>query len=300
MLDLAYFRNNNSNVQIFYPAGSTSWQTWIKPRGAKFVNILCIGGGGGGGAASGNPGGGSGASAGHVKVIYQSSILPDILYVQPGLGGNAGINVVGSTTGGSGNISYVGIIPNASSAANLVCASSATSAGGGGAATAGTAATITTTANALFLNLGTFTAAAGIAGVVGNFTAVATNITPTIFLTPGANGGSAGSGAGTLRNGGNINAVGPVPLISGGIGTAVANGNGGPGRDGVLLYKPILICTGGAGGGNSCNATPGFGGNGGNGAYGCGGGGGGASLTNANGGNGGKGGDGIVIITTSF
>jgi len=41
MLDLSYFQTQNSNVQGFFNGGT--WQTWIKPRGAKMVNIICQG-----------------------------------------------------------------------------------------------------------------------------------------------------------------------------------------------------------------------------------------------------------------
>ena len=47
MIDLSYFQNQNSNVQGFFNGGT--WQTWIKPRGAKLVNIICQGSGAGGG-----------------------------------------------------------------------------------------------------------------------------------------------------------------------------------------------------------------------------------------------------------
>ena len=62
MLDLSYFQNQNSNVQGFFSGGT--WQTWIKPRGAKLVNIICQGSGAGGGgglqSAGTKAGGGSG------------------------------------------------------------------------------------------------------------------------------------------------------------------------------------------------------------------------------------------------
>ena len=51
MLDLSYFQNQNSNVQGFFNGGT--WQTWIKPRGAKLVNIICQGSGAGGGGGLG-------------------------------------------------------------------------------------------------------------------------------------------------------------------------------------------------------------------------------------------------------
>jgi hypothetical protein len=304
MLDLSYFQNSgNVNTQTFTNAGS--WVTWVKPRGAKFVNILCIGAGGGGGAGFAGAGGsgGGGACGGYIKTQYQASILPDILYVYTGIGGSGGINAGAAST--AGGISYIGLIPDSSSIANLVCVSSATTAGGGAVGTTvagagGTAPTIATISNAIFLNLGTFLAVVGIAGANGAAAAAGVSITPSQFITPGASGGGTTT-ATTARAGGKIatNGVGPVPQITGGTGTATGAQNGTRGGDGIILYKPTLIFTGGAGGGNS-KTTSGTGGAGGNGAYGCGGGSGGGGTPTGGGGNGGNGGDGLIIITTSF
>ena len=108
MLDLRYFQNQNSNVQTFTNAGT--WVTWQKPRGAKYVNILCIGAGGGGGGgfqvASGTKtGGAGGGGAGLVRAQFQASILPDIMYVQTGIGGAGGVGGAtgGAAGGGDGN-----------------------------------------------------------------------------------------------------------------------------------------------------------------------------------------------------
>ena len=306
MLDLSYFQNSTSNVQVFTNAGT--WQTWAKPRGAKLVTILCVGAGGGGGAgvAGSGGGGGGGACGGQTKAIYQANILPDLLYIQCGIGGAGGIGGAITTSGSAGSISYVTLIPNITSNANLVCVSSATVAGGGTSGSAvngngGTAPTAATTANAIFLNLGTFTAAAGLAGAGGPTNANGGSIAPSIFITPGAGGGGTATG-GTIRNGGDIQAVLPYfPIVSGGIGANTLNAFGRNGENGIILYKPILYMTGGAGGGNSKFTTApvtNTGGNGGNGAYGCGGGGGGGGQNF--GGAGGNGGDGLIIITTSF
>ena len=301
MLDLSYFQNSgNVNTQTFTNAGS--WVTWVKPRGAKFVNILCIGAGGGGGAGFAGAGGsgGGGACGGYIKTQYQASILPDILYVYTGIGGSGGINAGAAST--AGGISYIGLIPDSSSIANLVCVSSATTAGGGAVGTTvagagGTAPTIATISNAIFLNLGTFLAVVGIAGANGAAAAAGVSITPSQFITPGASGGGTTT-ATTARAGGNITAQGPVSQVTGGTGTTTIGVNGTRGGDGIILYKPVLIFTGGAGGGNGKGASASSGGAGGNGAYGSGGGSGGAGTTA--GGNGGNGGDGLVIITTSF
>ena len=301
MLDLSYFQNSYSNTQMFTSAGT--WQTWIKPRNAKMVNILCIGGGGGGGCGavfSSGPGGGS--AAGYVKVTYQANILPDILYVQCGIGGIGGQPP--GANGGTGSLSYVAIIPDTTSTINLVCISAATTAGGGLAASGGpggTAATAATAANAIFLNLGTFITAAGIAGGQGSRQAPPpADIIPSSFLVPGT-----GGGGGLTSNigfpGGAIAAAGPMPYVSGGFSTI--NGTpSGRGQDGIIMYKPILAFLGGTGGGCVRNGAA-QAGAGGNGAYGCGGGGGGVNNGiggSAAAGAGGNGGDGLVIITTSF
>lgn len=301
MLDLSYFQNRgNTNTQVFTNEGY--WAAWNKPRGAKFVNILCVGAGGGGGAGFTGAGGsgGGGACGGYTRANFQASVLPDILYVYTGIGGNGGIS--GGAASSAGERSFVSIIPNTGSVSNLVCVSSATNAGGGAVGTAaagagGTAPTIAQPANAAFLHLGSITINAGIAGGVGVTNANGTTITPSTFITPGASGGGS-STASTARSGGNIATTGPFPQITGGTGTTGSNVNGTRGADGVVLYYPTLIFTGGAGGGNGKGASNSSGGAGGNGSYGCGGGSGAGGTTS--GGNGGNGGDGIVIITTSF
>jgi len=307
MLDLSYFQNSgNVNTQTFTNAGS--WVTWQKPRGAKLVNILCIGSGGGGGGAnitgSTPRGGGSGGGAGGiVRAQFQASILPDILYAYTGIGGSGGLGAPNptNTSGSVGEKSYVCIIPDTSSISNIVVTSGNVSARGGivggtGVTTTAAGETIATTANALFLNLGTFIAVAGTAGTAGGTTNVSstTGVTPTQITS----GGSGGGGNGAAGGGAPITAAGPLPGILGGAQGTGAN-NGGNGSNGIILYKPILGFLGGSGGGGVAVAGTGtVGGNGGNAAYGCGGGGGGAASTS--GGNGGRGGDGIIIITTSF
>jgi len=303
MLDLSYFQNQyyGANSQTFTTAGS--WQTWVKPRGAKYVNILCIGGGAGGGGgfqvASGNKSGGSGGgSAGTVRAQFQASLLPDILYVQCGAGGAGGLGGATGvvTAGGSGNRSFVTLIPDVTSAANIIVTSGAVAAVGGnpGNGTAntpgGAAETIATSANAILLNLGTFIAVAGMLGLPGGLVNASTIAISSTIVTGGAGGGGSGVGGG-------LTAVGPFPsLATSNAGSGATNAQSGV--SGYMLTKPILGFTGGAGGGGIATGGTGTGGNGGNGSYGCGGGGGGASFTTA--GNGGRGGDGIIIITTSF
>jgi hypothetical protein len=293
MLDLSYFQNQNSNVQGFFNGGT--WHTWIKPKGAKLVNIICQGSGAGGSggfqsASTPRGGGGGGGSGATARLTISANLLPDILYIFPGIGGEGGLGGTTATTGSSGQNSFVCLIPNTSSVSNVVLRSGTTPATSGGigstvAGTAGAAETISVIANNIFANLGTFTFQAGINGSQGG-TGNATAVNTTNFVI----GGSGGGGTGT---GGQINGSGIFTPIA--ASTITLNG-----KDGMIFYKPTLLIYGGTGGGGS-NAAGQNGGNGGNGGPGCGGGGGGASSnTGVNAGNGGRGGDGFVIITTSL
>jgi len=295
MLDLSYFQNNNSNVQGFFSGGT--WQTWIKPRGAKLVNIICQGSGAGGGGGfqsnstpvGGGGGGGSGATA---RLLINANLLPDILYILPGIGGAGGIGGAPATAGSPGQNSFVTLIPSTGSVSNVILRSGTTPATAGGAGTTaaggtGAAETISVIANNIFANLGTFIFQAGVvANSAGTGNAATT--TPSNFVINSGGGGGAGTG-------GAVTATGVFP----GITAAAVNTNG---QDGPIYYKPILMLYGGRGGGGSLSA--GFNaGNGGNGAPGAGGGGGGVAFTGAGAvtsGNGGRGGDGFVIITTSL
>lgn len=292
MLDLSYFQNNNSNVQGFFNGGT--WQTWIKPRGAKMVNILCQGSGAGGGggfqSTGGRAGGGGGGSGATARLAINANLLPDILYILPGIGGTGGLGGAPATAGTPGQNSFVTLIPDTSSVSNVVLRSGATAATAGGAGTtaggsAGAAETIGVIGNNIFANLGTFTFQSGVVASAAAATNAAAT-TPSNFVVNAGGGGGTGIG-------GAVTATGVFP----GITAAPVTTNG---QDGIILYKPILMLYGGRGGGGT-SAQFTNGGNGGNGAPGAGGGGGGASSnTGVNAGNGGRGGDGFVIITTSL
>ncbi len=291
MLDLSYFRNSgNVNTQTFTNAGS--WVTWVKPRGAKFVNILCIGGGGGGagGAVTGvtarGTGGGSGGAGGVVRAYYQASVLPDLLYVYIGAGGSGSLGSSTSTFNPAQNAekSNICIIPDASSIANIVCTSGITSARGAAGNGGGAGETIATVAGAIFLNIASFTAIAGAAGVLGGAVSAGTSITPISITLAGCGGGAQVAGGGYVANG-YFPAI-PGPLAATGV--TAPNGSNGP-----IITEPVLSFMGGTGGAGSTTT----GGRGGDGSYGSGGGGGGGG--GALGGNGGNGGSGIVIITTT-
>jgi hypothetical protein len=303
MLDLNHLpKTGNGNIDYFYNTGSTSatfsWQTWEKPKGIGTIVITCIGGGGGGRSGvvqSNGAGGAGGGSGGFTRVIIPAMVLPDVLYVSVGKGGNGGASGVPAGTlvnlGISGTASYVSIAPS-TDAIYVACF-----ANGGGAAlstlssSVAAAAAIATRANCLMSGLGQFFALAGQEGAPGNSSAGQPITYPTtgLLLSGGASGGGSNSGS---HVGGSISmpiqsSFSLIPTRNGGTGTGLVAG---PGDDGITLLQP-LMSTGGAGGGKGPNR-------GGNGGLGSGGGGGGSVISPDFSGAGGNGGDGLVIIQT--
>jgi hypothetical protein len=296
MLDITNIVNRGNNIKIF--STPNTWQTWVKPRGAKTIDILCVGGGAGGGggnAATTGIGGQGGSSSPFTRATFNAAVLPDILYIYTGAGGQGGTGAIGGgaavdNTLTTGSISYVTATPDTGSSAGIICRSSNTP------PIVGAAGTVATVANMVLINLATsYNTFAGQTSVTPVSTGYV-SLTPTNIITAGATGTSTVSSTSVGGNG--INAVGPIPGL-----LARSTPVSAPGYSGYVIYKPILAFIGGGGGVSISNnlSGAGNGGNGGPGAYGCGGGGGGAAnnVTNSgNGGNGGKGGDGIVIITT--
>jgi hypothetical protein len=332
MLDFTHIPNNKNNVQVFTNPGT--WETWIKPRGAKVVNILCVGAGGGGGSGNaggdGNNdarwGGGGGASGGITRATFIASALPDILYVQTGLGGDGGLGVTGSSGGGNmtiGNVgslggsSFVSIYPT-SSALFLVCAATGGNGGPVNSNNAKAASTgASTQANAFFLQTGLYNSIPTVEG--GKATGSSPSPDIYAFTFSLVTSGCGATSPGTTTNDGSSIQPSSVFLTTPVAGSQGSNSAVGykiktkDGEDGYGFITPIFCGTGGASSGgqnySSFNAAdiPTTG-NGGNGFYGCGGGAssGGAWIVNTAlnrksiSGNGGRGGDGIVIITTSI
>jgi len=289
MLDINHIPIQSDNLKIFYARGTTDWQTWQKPRGCKFIWIMCIGGGAGGNGGGTNSPSTGGGSGGVCRALYQANTLPDILFIQPGAGSVGGTGTSGTSGNASAtaNNSFVTIAAGSTAAMNTVCVSGAAGAGTTNNYAAETALTTANyTTNAALLSLANWTAIAGQAG-----DSTLAGITPlTTTITCGGAAGNDGGGGLSIAS---VNlGLYSTPQIHGG-----AN-FGGSGDSGVWYWKP-MFGLGGAGGSNSQTSVPpgtGTGGNGGNGAYGCGGGGGGrGSIT---GGKGGNGGDGLVIIAT--
>lgn len=290
MLDLSFIPNSQQDIKIFYANGG-AWQTWQKPRKCNYVYIMCIGGGAGGGAGLtvNNGSAAPGPSGAVTRILYNTQQLPDVLYVQVGVGGRGG--VPGSTIGVSGTRSVVSLQPIVV-AQNLVGISGNVGAVGGSVASVTYAGeTPSTQTTATFYSLGNFISTAGV--TTSTIVSSPVNINPlTSQITcPGAAGGGFSSTP-VIVESSSILATPYSPLISGGTSTLLPLSNGTNGGDGITSYKPFFS-TGGAGGGASVNGN---GGNGGNGGIGSGGGGGGAGGALSQAGSGGNGGDGLVII----
>jgi hypothetical protein len=315
MLDFSHIPNSpNIDVQTFIGQSQTTagaatgeWKTWRKPRGAKFVYMVGVGGAASGGVAlnssttsGGGPGGGSGAQS---NLLIPASFLPDVLYIQAGLGGSQPATLVSAALGVAGTITYVALEPWNTLSAQLTvlfaspgtATTAATTTTGG---TGGTAAVIATIANMPFAGRGFYQFFAGQSGSSGgSSTAAGTALTiPTTGLM--VTGGTGGGGTnGTAQPGGQITGVGfgdNYPTLPGGsaavTSTPATNGTGG------AMIKPYQYY-GGTGGGGATGTAGGNAGAGGNGAPGCGGGGaGGSTTTNTTLARPGDGGPGFVYI----
>jgi hypothetical protein len=283
MIDLSNIPSQQQQTYTLYATGN--WQTWNKPRNAKFIEIFCLGGGAGGSiniiGTSTRSGGNGGGAGGIVRGIIPAFLLPDTLYILVGKGG-AG-STQSNTAGGVGGISYIGLQPSTSEQ-TLICKSSTNTP-----TNSSVGATISVVSLSAFGNLGLFTAIAGVGSVLGtsgaggNQTALATSL-----VTGGAAGG--GKTTAAFFAGGNITSASAIltSQVNGGVTDAQK------GDDGYGTLQPFCG-TGGAGGAGK-QGDSGIGGIGGNGFYGCGGGGAGGT-TSVTGLKGGNGGDGLVIIT---
>ena len=288
------------DIQQFTGTDGVSWQTWYKPRNAMLIHILCIGAGAGGGSGRIDAGtvsstGGSGGQPGCITSYYVPAFLiPDTLYMCPGLGGAGGASVSGTVAtngnnGTDGGISYVGVYPNVSLKGNLLLQSSITTAGAGIGGVTGTTYTVglaptpinLTTSSSYYLSLGTFSSTNGAAATISTTSGFFSAMVSGGFIQA-TNAPKAGAGWAST-----ITSIAPS-LLGGAAG-------GGLGLSGISTKKPLFFAPG-SGGGSSLT----IGGDGGNGANGCGGGGGGAAVTGASNrsGKGGNGGNGIIIITS--
>ena len=304
LMPSGFLPRQTGDTQTFYcqnTVGALVWHEWRKPRGCTMVNLFCLGsgaGGAGGGAAisgtgaAGGAGGGTGAIS---RLLIPADFLPDLLYINVGVGGDGGTS---NNSGLTGQLSFISTQMGSTVASNLVLVSGTAAPGAAAVGTTGgTAGTAFAGTGAAYSGMGVLQFIAGQAGAGGgaNTGAAGSNITwggSGITISGGAGGGGKGTTAGTDFAGGNITGGGSMPTRTGGSTTAALNG-----EDGLNYYRypQVGLSTCGGAGGRAfggTNATTG--GNGGRAGFGCGGGGGGASTT---GGVGGRGGDGLVIIS---
>jgi hypothetical protein len=304
MIDNFNLPNNDKNVQSFYGIGSAVWQTWQKPNGCKFMQMIVIGGGGGGGAGatsiagSARSGGAGGGASAISRAFGTLSTIPDTLYILVGMGGTGGLPTAGAGGNGTvGTLSYVSVQPNTTTS-NIILASGAAAAGAGNGGAVGSSNATAGSAGTVFLQTAGFLSynflVSLIAGQLGGSGGNQNQSGTAVSLTNIVSGGAGGAGVSTTsRVGANVTGSGFVSTINGGNPTNPSEADSGfSSYNEQLINMPYnLFFTGGAGG-YANNTTAG--GIGGNGAYGSGGGGGGAGTT---GGSGGNGGNGLVIIT---
>lgn len=287
---------------VFYhnPRPQSGRYMWIVPKTAKMLYWWgCGGGGGGGGGCSGaqdtQRGGGAGGCGGNTICGFAPTImLPEVLYIEVGAGGEGGGPDTDGVNGGATGYTYTetsltGIGQGSFFVAGGPRGQKGTTTAGG--VSANTGSTLGTIGFDFATNL------IGGSGGSGGLTGSGSTTTPTsnTHTTGGAGGGGCPATYVTGR-GGDVNITNQsfsTGSVFGGEGGAAA---GNPGGNGYTVwadkqpFNMLIRSVGGAGGGNSNTGT---GGNGGFGGIGSGGGGGGAGLT---GGTGGRGGDGVLIL----
>jgi hypothetical protein len=308
MYSYEFQNNKKARMDVFRSIATVSnlqWQSWMKPQNASMFAAFLVGGGAGGGAGDASPGdgagaesegGGGGGGSGHTFFICPAIFIPDILYINVGVGGVGG----NAGDGVAGMISLIALAPN-SSATNLLTrsgnavpgAGARTSLGFGG--TGGAGGTVTADGNAPSCGVGMYQSIAGNAGTSGraDFGDVVGLSFPVTGVRVMGGGGGSTSDA-NQQNGGSINAISDSVISDfrpqqAGLGTEVSHG---------YTLSNFFYSYGGLGGGANGTLAAALGGQGGYGGFGAGGGGGGGSGVAGNGTLGGKGGDGIVIIWT--
>lgn len=274
----------NDKTFFFTATGTTTdYQPWTKPTGIQFVHIIAAGAGGSGGngatgvAGTARGGGGGGGGGSVVSAIFNSSFLPDTLWIRPGPSG---------AVAAAGNPTYVTLYPSV--AFVIINALGGAAGGNASGTTAGAAGAATTAALSTTFPLGLhgiYSSINGPVGYIGGSGAATTGASAVVGSTSIVCGGAGGGGITTGNVGGAGGNVNPFTVTD-------VNLPNNSYTDGNLIFKP-LVSVGGAGGqgGGSGTLSPIAGGRGGLGSGG--GGGGGGTL----GGSGGLGGPGFVIIT---
>lgn len=102
-----YLPKEPGQTRKFLPmAGAAAVQPYAVPLGATFLEIIAAGAGAGGGggftraAAAAGGGGGGGGSGAFARIILPVALIPQTLYVLPGLGGAGGAAGAAGAAGG--------------------------------------------------------------------------------------------------------------------------------------------------------------------------------------------------------
>lgn len=268
---------------------ANGYQTWSKPPGISFISIITIGGGGGGsGAAIWQDGvqvrgGGGGGAAAMTPIFLPAYLVPDILYINVGLGGAGGAASTTTTAnaGLNGGATYVGYYPVQSAGYTLCVANGGN--GGTAAGIGGSAPSVVTSTSMPLSQIGLRNYQTNGGGSSGGVP-TANSITGGWRHTGGSGGGGKAA-ASTFGLGGSVQAAGEY-----GVRVIAAPAAG---TDGAKVEDLVKFISAGGAGPNSQNIISGS--NGGWGGFGSGGGGG--AVGAGRGGAGGNGGDGLVIIT---
>jgi len=303
-------------LDVYSTAGDDSW---IKPDGAIFVQVICVGGGGGGASGSADTGdnyGSGGGGGGSFEIAYfDADDLGDLENVTVGAGGSGGAAISSASTtqacnngsaGGQSSFGTTVLLRAYGGGGGTGKDGTTTNLGGGGGsarAVGGTPTDTSVPASAGFgaavtisnadPSDGTHGGAAGGSGALNTSGAVdGYNGGMALF---GGQGGAGSGGGGSGGAGGDAYAHGSWDTVSGG----ASGANDGSSLAGTIA-KTFRGAGGGGGGGNTGTGSTGAGGDG---QQPGGGGGGGGSVGTASGtittiGSGGDGGDGIVVVVT--
>lgn len=288
------------DVQVYNTPGT---YTWVKPAGAKWVEIYVVGAAGGAGSGrkgattSGRGGGGTPGGGARVNLSFHPNMLGATETVTVGAGGTGGAAVTTNDTNGNN-----GTAGGATSFGSWLLVPGSLGGGGGlSGQTGGGQGGIQAIPQAT-----TFTGGSGAGGGISSVAAGSSYPTPF-----GSTGGGAGGNIhtnNTIKAAGSAGNVGASVLgtIYAGYNGTLAGGVAGvsgateKGGDGVSLGSySIFPGTGGGGGAASITGNAGDGGNGG---FPGGGGGGGGAATNdvGNSGKGGNGGGALLMVVTYF
>ncbi len=268
---------------------SNAFQTWSKPSGISFVHIITIGAGAGGSSGLGTNttagslgGGGGGGSGGMTDVFLPAYLVPDVLYINVGLGGAGGTPTTSTSvrnTGIAGGGTYVGYYPIQGNSYNICFANGGNP--GNTAGTGGGSGNAATTAQLPISQIGLRNYIVGQNGTLGTIAAGGSSLTAIYRITGGMGAWGGGTIGPTFSPGSEYSLLSYLPQSD----TTL------PGAGGMSDLLKFIFTTGMPPRSTTGSSSPAAGDS----AFGCGGPGG--ASGNPDSGAGGRGGDGLVIIT---